>query len=105
MDGWETRRKRIPGHDFCIIKLEYPSVIFGVDCDTSFFTGNYTPCVSIQAGRLPEADEALIPSRKGVRGQGATKEDMKRVGRVHSEVNNISDFAKIAAHCTRYEMQ
>ena len=21
MDGWETRRKRIPGHDWCIIKL------------------------------------------------------------------------------------
>ena len=24
MDGWETRRKRIPGHDFCIIKLGLP---------------------------------------------------------------------------------
>ena len=21
MDGWETRRKRIPGHDWCIIQL------------------------------------------------------------------------------------
>ena len=21
MDGWETRRKRKPGHDWCIIKL------------------------------------------------------------------------------------
>lgn len=21
MDGWETRRKRIPGHDWCIIEL------------------------------------------------------------------------------------
>ena len=27
MDGWETRRKRIPGHDFCIIKLGLPGMV------------------------------------------------------------------------------
>ena len=27
MDGWETRRKRIPGHDFCIIKLGLPGIV------------------------------------------------------------------------------
>ena len=24
MDGWETRRKRIAGHDWCLIKLGLP---------------------------------------------------------------------------------
>jgi allantoicase len=49
MDGWESRRKRTPGHDHCIIRLGVPGVIHGVDIDTSFFTGNYPPQVSIEA--------------------------------------------------------
>ncbi len=49
MDGWESRRKRTPGHDFCIIKLGVPGVIRGVDIDTSHFTGNYPPFASIDA--------------------------------------------------------
>uniref|UniRef100_A0A7N6AEK2 Allantoate amidinohydrolase n=1 Tax=Anabas testudineus TaxID=64144 RepID=A0A7N6AEK2_ANATE len=48
MDGWETRRKRIPGHDWCIIELGVPGLIYGFDVDTSFFTGNHSPHVSIQ---------------------------------------------------------
>ncbi|XP_031171760.2 allantoicase-like [Sander lucioperca] len=49
MDGWETRRKRIPGHDWCIIQLGVPGQIYGIDVNTSFFTGNHSPYVSIQA--------------------------------------------------------
>ncbi len=48
MDGWESRRKREKGHDFCVIKL-CPGVIHGVDIDTSFFTGNYPPQASLEA--------------------------------------------------------
>lgn len=46
MDGWESRRKRVPGHDHCVVKL-CPGVIHGVDIDTSFFTGNFPPQASI----------------------------------------------------------
>lgn len=49
MDGWETRRKRGPGHDFCVIRLGIPGVIRGVNIDTSHFTGNYPPAASIDA--------------------------------------------------------
>jgi allantoicase len=49
MDGWESRRKRTPGHDYCIIKLGVPGVVHGVDIDTSYFTGNYPPQASIEA--------------------------------------------------------
>ncbi|XP_075873352.1 allantoicase [Nelusetta ayraudi] len=52
MDGWETRRKRSPGHDWCIIQLGVPGRIHGIDIDTSFFTGNHSPHVSLQAGCL-----------------------------------------------------
>ncbi|XP_070705102.1 allantoicase [Pempheris klunzingeri] len=54
MDGWETRRKRAPGHDWCIIQLGVPGLIYGLDVDTSFFTGNHSPYVSVQAGCLDE---------------------------------------------------
>uniref|UniRef100_A0A8C5GYJ2 Allantoate amidinohydrolase n=1 Tax=Gouania willdenowi TaxID=441366 RepID=A0A8C5GYJ2_GOUWI len=52
MDGWETRRKRSAGHDWCIINLGVPGVIFGVDVDTSFFTGNHAPHFSLQGACL-----------------------------------------------------
>ena len=49
MDGWESRRKRVEGHDCCVIRLGVPGVIHGFDVDTRFFTGNYPPQVSIEA--------------------------------------------------------
>ncbi len=49
MDGWESRRKRTPGHDFCVIRLGKPGIVHGVDIDTSYFTGNFPPHASIDA--------------------------------------------------------
>lgn len=49
MDGWESRRRRGPGHDYCVIRLGVPGVIHGFDIDTSYFTGNYPPQASIEA--------------------------------------------------------
>lgn len=53
MDGWESRRKRVPGHDFCIIKLGMPGVIHGFDIDTNHFTGNYPEHASVEATVAP----------------------------------------------------
>ena len=41
MDGWESRRRRTPGFDWCIIRLGLPGIIRGVIVDTSFFRGNH----------------------------------------------------------------
>ncbi len=49
MDGWESRRKRVAGHDWCIIKLATSGKIYGVDIDTNFFLGNHPPFASIEA--------------------------------------------------------
>src|SRR5262245_1948443 len=46
MDGWESRRKRGPGHDHAVVKLAVPGVIRGFDIDTSHFTGNFPPACS-----------------------------------------------------------
>ncbi len=49
MDGWESRRKRVPGHDWCIIQLATSGKIHGVDIDTNYFLGNHPPHASIDA--------------------------------------------------------
>jgi allantoicase len=54
MDGWETRRKRVAGHDWCIVRLGRAGVIKGVDLDTSHFTGNYPAAASIDACHSPD---------------------------------------------------
>ena len=51
MDGWESRRRRTPGHDWCVVALGMRGVIRGVNVDTSFFTGNYPAECSIDALR------------------------------------------------------
>jgi allantoicase len=48
-DGWESRRRREPGHDHAVIRLGVPGVVHGVGVDTSFFRGNYPPHVSVEA--------------------------------------------------------
>jgi allantoicase len=54
MDGWESRRRRTPGHDWAVIRLAYRGTIAGVEIDTAYFTGNYAPQISIQAANLGE---------------------------------------------------
>jgi allantoicase len=49
MDGWESRRRRTPGHDWCVVALGMRGVIKGVNVDTSHFTGNYPSHCSIDA--------------------------------------------------------
>ncbi len=56
MDGWESRRKRSQGHDWCIIKLGAAGVIHGVDVDTNHFLGNHPPDCSIEACYIADDD-------------------------------------------------
>ncbi len=63
MDGWESRRKRTPGHDWCVVKLATPGSIFGFDIDTNHFLGNHPPFAAIEAVYLKEDvadDEAAL---------------------------------------------
>ncbi|MEO7445083.1 MAG: allantoicase [Ferruginibacter sp.] len=49
MDGWESRRKRTPGNDWCILKLGATGRLAGVNIDTNYFLGNHPPFASIDA--------------------------------------------------------
>lgn len=56
MDGWESRRKRVPGHDWCVIRLGVAGRIAGFEIDTSHFTGNYPPGAEIELCRSLETN-------------------------------------------------
>ena len=69
MDGWESRRKRVPGHDWAIVKLGARGAVLGFEIDTRNFTGNYPPQASIEAclsdAHIPPEDAAwttLVPT-------------------------------------------
>lgn len=90
MDGWESRRKRVPGHDWCVLRLGIPGRIRGVDIDTSFFMGNHPPFASLEATVAPAdaSPEALqrgawtrvldvVPLKRGAHNLQAVASDQR----------------------------
>jgi allantoicase len=76
-DGWETRRRREPGHDEAIVRLGAAGVVRGVVVDTAFFKGNYPPEVSVEGtgaegypspAELQEAEWLSLVPRSPVKG-------------------------------------
>jgi allantoicase len=66
MDGWETRRRRTPGHDWCVIALGMRGVVRGINVDTSHFTGNYPSDCSLEA-----IDSTRVPAPSVCAADGA----------------------------------
>ncbi len=76
-DGWETRRRREPGHDFVIVRLGVAGIVRGVVVDTAFFKGNYPPEVSVEGtgaegypspAELQKAEWVTLVPRSPVKG-------------------------------------
>lgn len=87
MDGWESRRRREAGHDWCVVRLGFRSQIAGIEIDTAHFSGNQVPAVSllltdIQDANLETKWVAEFPGiwdrllHGGVRGTGASPEQV-----------------------------
>lgn len=55
-DGWESQRRRGPGHDWCIVKLGAAGIITRVEIDTSHFKGNYPESCSLEGGLSNDGD-------------------------------------------------
>ncbi len=68
MDGWETRRRREPGHDWCVVRLGLPGLIRGVVVDTAYFKGNFPESCSLEAAEGPEGPWTEILAKSALRG-------------------------------------
>jgi len=64
MDGWESRRKRGAGHDWCVVALGAPGEVLGFDVDTQHFVGNHPPFASVDGiwAPGPRGDQAALPA-------------------------------------------
>jgi len=60
-DGWETRRRRGPGHDWTIIRLGAAGTIRRVEIDTRHFKGNAPGACSLECSRDEHAWHELLP--------------------------------------------
>lgn len=84
MDGWESRRKRGPGHDWCVLKLGVPGIIRGVDIDTNHFLGNHAPYASLEAAHLTPEQSLDDASWKEVLCQAALRAGSQNLFSVQS---------------------
>lgn len=62
MDGWETRRRRAPGHDWAVVRLGLPGIVRGIVVDTAWFTGNHPRECSVEAAWLDPLGAAADPA-------------------------------------------
>ncbi|GAB3204997.1 allantoicase [Marinactinospora thermotolerans] len=109
-DGWETRRRRTPGHDWAIVRLGAPGVIHGVVVDTAWFKGNYPPEVSVEAAgfegyptveELNAAEWTTIVPRSPVQGHHAnvfTVTDDRRYTHVRLTMHPDGGIARLRVH-------
>lgn len=58
MDGWESQRKREPGHDHAIVRLGMAGKIHGIVADTTHFKGNAPAEISLDAIEAPDTSTA-----------------------------------------------
>src|SRR5437588_474935 len=63
-DGWETKRRRGPGHDWCVIRLGAAGRVRRVEVDTAHFRGNFPESCSLEAASAPagERESAALES-------------------------------------------
>lgn len=109
-DGWETRRRRGPGHDHAIVRLGVPGIVHGVVVDTAFFTGNYPPYASVEAcavagypspAELAGADWVTLVPRSALRGDTRHEfdvDDRRRVTHVRLCVYPDGGVARLRVH-------
>jgi allantoicase len=60
MDGWESQRRREPGHDFCILRLGMPGRVHGLLIDTTHFKGNAPEQASLEVLGAPDGSPARL---------------------------------------------
>ncbi|MFT5142666.1 MAG: allantoicase [Rhodothermales bacterium] len=57
-DGWETRRRRGPGHDWVVVRLGTAGQISRVEVETTFYKGNYPDRCSLEGSLAPGEPDA-----------------------------------------------
>ena len=59
-DGWETKRRRGPGHDWVIIKLGAVGQVRRLEVDTAWFKGNFPESCALEATHTTDESAAAL---------------------------------------------
>mmetsp|Transcript_7697 Transcript_7697/g.16922 ORF Transcript_7697/g.16922 Transcript_7697/m.16922 type:complete len:410 (-) Transcript_7697:106-1335(-) len=98
MDGWESRRRRTEGHDWCIIQLGLIAHVRGVMMDTAFFTGNQVPHFSIMGTYVdPTAAPALLKNLR-TKGEMGTCASVDQIKAADAELGKLDWFELVPVH-------
>ena len=93
MDGWETKRRRVPGNDWCLIKLGSPGIIKEIDVNTKFFTGNYPPKASIEG--IYSESEPDIDDKKWLNILEKVDLDGDKINKFGVKKKNVVNWIKV----------
>ena len=88
-DGWETRRRRGPGHDWATIKLGMRGQVDVVEVDTRFFKGNAPGWVSLELSEDGDVWTEVV-SREAVRPDSINRLELKKPA--------TASFARLSIH-------
>jgi allantoicase len=101
MDGWETRRRREPGHDWCILRLGLPGVVRAVVVDTAHFKGNYPEFCSVDVAVIdgyPAASDLAsraewtpVLDKSRLNGDSENRFDLREAPATHVRLNIFPD--------------
>src|SRR5579862_3901149 len=96
MDGWESRRKRTVGYDWCVIRLGLPGIVRTLDVDTSHFLGNFPEHCSLDGamatGDPAEKDWVPVLAKVRLTGGGHNLFDAQHPGTLtHVRLNIFPD--------------
>ncbi|MGH9958627.1 MAG: allantoicase [Pyrinomonadaceae bacterium] len=94
MDGWESRRRRTPGYDWCIIRLGLPGIVRGVVADTSHFKGNYPEQCSLEGCAVDGHPEVRQLMSESIRWS-----ELLPISSLHGDFRNPFPITK-AERCT-----
>lgn len=89
-DGWETKRRRGEGHDWCVIKLGTAGAIKRVEVDTLWFKGNYPESCWIEV-----CDGAEDANLEKIVWKGLLPKSKLQAHTLHSFVDEIGDSGTI----------
>lgn len=100
-DGWETRRRREPGHDWVIVELGRPGRVQRIEIDTAHFKGNHPDRCRIHAALVERPDPASIAARS-LYWPSLLPEVELGADRVHVFSDEVADLGVI--NCVRLDV-
>jgi allantoicase len=94
-EGWETRRRRGPGHDWAIVRLAVPGTIRRAEVDTSWFKGNAPASCSLDAIDASDIEPTQLTERAGWATLLAESPLSPNANHVFDELQSLGDVTHV----------